>query len=358
MTPRPPSFREAALRGAVLALSLSFLACAFFQGDRAPRHGWQAERGPVVPHESFPLDCSACHLSGSWNELRPDFEYDHLAQAGLELEGAHADAQCLRCHNDKGPVGNFARRGCAGCHEDVHRGQLGKTCEDCHGQDDWAPIGQIALHDRTRFPLVGAHAATACWRCHPGADVGNFNRTSAECEDCHQDDLARAVNPDHAMLGFTTNCDDCHLPTTWTGSGFTHGTWPLTGAHASADCLDCHVGGVFVGTPTACVDCHLAEYNATTSPDHAASMFPTTCEACHGTSSWFGAVFAHSFPINSGDHATLSCNACHTVPTNYSVFSCLTCHEHNQADTDDDHDRVPGYVYDSAACFLCHPTGN
>ena len=348
--------RQAALRGALLVLSLGFLACAIFRDAHSERHGWQAERGPVVPHGTFPADCSLCHVSGSWHQLRDDFEFDHLAETGVALEGAHTGAQCLRCHNDRGPVALFAKRGCAGCHEDVHRGQLGRDCEECHGQDDWFPQGQIALHNETRFPLVGAHAATACWRCHPGADVGNFARAPAECESCHQDDLARAVNPDHQMLGFTTRCEDCHLPTMWAGSGFTHATWPLTGRHATADCTDCHIGGVFIGTPTACVDCHLAEYNATTQPDHMAAMFPTSCESCHDTSSWFGAAFLHNFPL-VGNH-NLSCDMCHYVPTDFTIFSCIMCHEHNQTETDDEHDDVSGYVYNSAACYMCHPDGD
>jgi hypothetical protein len=44
-------------------------------------------------------------------------------------------------------------------------------------------------------------------------------------------------------------------------------------------------------------------------------------------------------------------------PNSFGVFSCLTCHEHNQSEMDDEHDDVPGYVYESTACYGCHPTG-
>jgi hypothetical protein len=39
------------------------------------------------------------------------------------------------------------------------------------------------------------------------------------------------------------------------------------------------------------------------------------------------------------------------------VFSCITCHAHNQSDMDNKHSGVSGYSYNSAACYQCHPTG-
>ena len=62
---------------------------------------------------------------------------------------------------------------------------------------------------------------------------------------------------------------------------------------------------------TTCVGCHLAKYNATTTPAHAAAGFPTTCEICHTTTQWPGAVFAHTtFPL-TGKHTTVQCALCH-----------------------------------------------
>ena len=51
---------------------------------------WWNERGLVVPHETFPADCTLCHVRGSWTEMRDDFAFDHLAETGVALEGAHA----------------------------------------------------------------------------------------------------------------------------------------------------------------------------------------------------------------------------------------------------------------------------
>jgi hypothetical protein len=342
----------------ILLAGLAFLviACAVGRRSSVAPSGWKAARGPVVPHDTFPADCSLCHAGGSWHVIREDFTFDHARETGVPLEGAHAAAECLRCHNDRGPVELFARRGCAGCHEDVHLGKLGADCTDCHDQDLWRPRRQIDLHARTRFPLVGAHAATGCFRCHPGAEVGNFDRTPIECVSCHADDLARAVSPNHQTSGFVDDCQRCHIPTSWTGSGFNHSTFPLTGAHATAACSQCHVGGVYAGTPRDCASCHMADYDGTNDPDHAAAGFPTSCQDCHGTATWNGASFNHPFPL-TGPH-NQSCSECHQTPGDYMSFSCTHCHEHSQSSMDSHHSGVSGYSYDSAACYSCHPNGH
>ena len=190
-------------------------ACMANRGLRGERHAWWRGQGPVVPHETFPSDCGLCHEGSDWQGLRADFTFDHGAETGVVLEGAHRMAQCLRCHNDRGPVADFAAQGCAGCHEDVHLGALSPDCTTCHTQDTWQPFGMIAFHNRTRFPLVGVHASTACRRCHQGAEIGQFVPTDIECLSCHQEDLARADNPNHIGLGWVDNCNRCHVPTNW-----------------------------------------------------------------------------------------------------------------------------------------------
>jgi hypothetical protein len=332
------------------------LACSVARRASVPANQWREERGPVVPHDSFPADCSLCHEGGTWSVIRDDFAFDHAAETGVPLEGAHATAECLRCHNDRGPVERFARQGCAGCHEDVHRGKLGKNCVDCHDQELWRPRGQIDLHAHTRFPLVGAHAATGCFRCHPGAEVGNFDRTPIECLSCHADDLARAVAPDHQASGFVSDCDRCHIPTSWTGSGFNHATFPLTGAHAATDCAQCHVGGIYAGTPRDCASCHMAEYDATTDPNHAAAGFPTTCQTCHTTVAWDGAGFNHAtFPL-TGAHAVTDCAQCHIGGVYRGTpRDCASCHIGDYNGTTDPNHAAAGFP---TTCQNCHNTSD
>ena len=190
-------------------------ACALPRKQTLELHRWWSGLGPVIPHSQFPADCTLCHVGSGWNDLRADFEFDHYARTGVALEGAHQDAMCLRCHNDRGPIEVFAAQGCAGCHEDVHQRQLGQDCASCHQQVTWRAVGQLERHNRTRFPLVGAHASTACERCHVGAEVGRFMPTDIQCLSCHQHDLQAAQFPNHIALGWVDNCDRCHMPTTW-----------------------------------------------------------------------------------------------------------------------------------------------
>lgn len=201
------------LAGAAL-LCLGF-ACALPRTRTMDLHRWWAGLGPVLPHANFPADCTLCHVGSGWNDLRADFSFDHLERTGVPLHGAHEAARCLRCHNDRGPVETFAAQGCAGCHEDVHQAQLGNDCRSCHQESNWRALGMHERHNRTRFPLIGAHAATACERCHVGAEVGRFVPTDIQCVSCHQADLAETVLPNHFALGWVDNCDRCHMPTTW-----------------------------------------------------------------------------------------------------------------------------------------------
>jgi hypothetical protein len=352
--------RHAALLA--LSLLLCVIACAIQGGshtrlDPVPPQTWQKARGPVVPHDTFPRDCSLCHEGSSWHDIKDDFTFDHEKETGVPLEGAHAAAECLRCHNDRGPVAMFAQQGCAGCHEDVHRGKMGRNCVDCHVQTDWMPDEHVVTHARTRFPLVGSHAAVACFRCHPGADVGNFDRTPTECVDCHRDQIAQATSPDHVAQGFTTSCDRCHIPTTWDGAGFNHGAFfPLTGQHAVTACVQCHPNDVFAGTPTTCVGCHQADYDGARDPDHVQAGFPTTCDSCHSTSSWEGASFAHTAWPLTGSHVSTDCAACHKngqfegTPT-----ACVACHQ-----ADFNGATMPDHVATGlpTTCELCHNTSS
>ena len=293
---------------------------------------WRESRGPVVPHDSFPSDCTLCHEKGSWHEIRKDFVFDHKKETGTALEGAHAHAQCLRCHNDRGSVSVFARRGCSGCHEDIHRGRLGGTCTTCHSENSWNPTGIYAVHSRTRFPLTGPHIGVACSRCHAAAESGQFLGADPRCEACHRNDALQAKSFDHVAQGLLSGCQNCHGGPTWQNARFNH-----------------------VGISTGCVRCHQNEYNATTNPNHAAAGYPTTCENCHNTASWRGSALNHRFPLR-GPHA-VACSQCHTVPGNFQTYDCTRCHAHDKSTMDGKHREVRGYLWLSTACVNCHPNG-
>jgi hypothetical protein len=237
----------------------------------------------MVPHQTFPADCGLCHTPEDWSTLRTELDFDHDQETGFALVGAHAEAACLRFHNDRGPVAVYVARGCGGCHVDPHRSTLGLACEGCHNQRHWGPTGLVAEHARTRLPLIGVHAITPCETCHERATVGEFRGTPAECHGCHQHDAARAF-PNHAINGWVRACERCHTPAAWSTPGFDHSGFPLLGGHAGVDCLDCHANGRFAGTPNDCFFCHRNDYLA--APDHVADGFSTHCLDCHNTNAW------------------------------------------------------------------------
>jgi hypothetical protein len=249
-----------------------------------PRQSWDLEWGHMVPHKTFPADCSICHLPERWDVIRDDFQFDHEKETGYALEGAHAEATCLRCHNDRGPVKTYLARGCGGCHTDFHQGTLGMECTRCHDQDTWAPTGLIAEHARTRFPLAASHAVAPCESCHLRATTGEFRGAPVECALCHQRDAAGAV-PNHVINNWVRGCENCHDITTFSSApGFNHDGFPLTNSHSGLSCLQCHPGGRFVPISTDCFPCHQQDYIA--APNHVANNLSTRCTDCHNTAAW------------------------------------------------------------------------
>lgn len=322
-----------------------------------------AQQAVKNPHGSLTVSCAACHAPQGWVPARVTAAFDH-SKTGFVLAGSHAAVSCRSCHASL----DFksAPRDCASCHRDVHHGELGADCVRCHTPRNFLDRStMVRAHQETRFPLNGAHIALNCDQCHRPAPQGQFafvNR-STECVSCHLAAFTATSNPNHQAGGFSTNCTQCHSTGGWPRARFNHaGTqFPLTGAHAPLTCNQCHGDGVYAGKSNTCVSCHQAAYDGTTNPSHAALQFPTDCVSCHTTSAWHPAGFASHdaayFPIYSGAHRGKwsSCATCHTAVTDYSQFTCLTCHE--QRGTDEHHREVSGYSYTSQACYSCHSNG-
>ncbi len=284
--------------------------------------------------------------------------FDHNRFTSFPLTGAHVNVQCSQCHVN----GRFAGtpHDCASCHmadfqkttnpNHVSAG-FPSDCSICHSTVSW--LGAQFDHAQTGFPLTGAHATVACATCHVG---GKFTALSTTCVSCHLKDFNATTNPNHVSGGFPQQCEVCHSTTAWTPASFNHNltSFPLTGAHQTVACANCHIGGRYAGTPADCYSCHKVDYQGTTNPNHVAAGFPTTCQTCHTTTAWTGATFNHTwFPIPH--HSATLCADCHTNPSNYAVFLCTNCH--TQAATDPKHSGVKGYVWNSANCYACHPNG-
>jgi hypothetical protein len=294
-------------------------------------------------------NCQRCHSPTEWGS-------GGFVHSFFPLTNGHQGVTCNACHTNGQFVG--VSRACSSCHLDDFQNTtapnhttagFGMNCESCHTTISWGSNGFV--HDK--FPLVGAHQAAACTACHA---TGQHTGLSHACSSCHLDDFQNTNAPHHTAAGFGMNCEDCHTPTSWGGAGFVHDKFPLTGAHQAADCSACHAGGQYTGLSHACSACHLTDYQATTNPDHTANQFPMSCEQCHTTTTWQGAVFNHPFEITRGPHSAYSCSECHRVPGS-NVASCTHCHEHNQTKAADKHSGVNGYTWNSSSCIGCHPTG-
>lgn len=187
----------------IAAVILVVLSCRL----NSPRHGWGLQQGTVPPHQTFPGDCGVCHVGEGWKTVRKDLSFDHEKEAGYRLEGAHARAACLRCHNDRGPVTAYAARGCRGCHSDPHASALGSDCVGCHGQARWKPVKLAAGDIRTWFHWVPAHSTPPCGTCHTEAGVAQAQRGPAQCAPCHQDGALQSSEGSNAAQRIRPNDD-------------------------------------------------------------------------------------------------------------------------------------------------------
>jgi hypothetical protein len=314
-----------------------------------------------VDHKAlgYSTKCETCHSMDGWAQ-----NFDHAQLTGFPLSGAHSALDCFQCH----PGGNFsgAVADCSSCHLLQYNSATNpnhitagfpQDCAVCHGTSAWVPAQYN--HGATSFPLTGAHAPLTCSACHSN---GQYGTLPTACVSCHLTQYNQAANPNHVTAAFPQDCSICHSTSAWIPSTFSHSStrFPLTGAHTSVPCANCHIGGVYAGTPRDCYSCHSGEYASVTDPNHVAAGFPRDCSQCHTTSGWSGAQFAHTqFPIYSGTHAGrwTTCGTCHTNSTNYSVFTCFNCHEHDKTITDSRHSGISNYVYNSANCYSCHPNG-
>lgn len=318
---------------------------------------------PNHAQAQFSTDCISCHSESSWSPSTFDHDNSYFPIYSGDHKGVWS--ACVDCHTTPG---DFTQYTCVTCHtqgeaQDQHAGVSGylyssPACLACH------PTGSadnVFDHSQTAFPLTGAHAQTDCLQCH----AGGFAGTPTECVACHLQDHAEAANPNHPALGISTDCVSCHTTAPgWSPATFDNHNdyYPLNGAHAivANQCAICH-NGDYTNTPNTCAGCHLQEYTQTADPPHAALQFSTDCATCHTESAWSPSTFDHDaqhFPIYSGAHQGKwdECRDCHTTPGNYSLFTCVTCHV--AGETNEDHEGVPGYIYESTACLACHPTGS
>jgi hypothetical protein len=311
----------------------------------------------------FDHNCEQCHTvsTPAWKPST----FDHN-QTGFVLNGAHWGADCASCHVNGVFLGTPTD--CYTCHkldyEQVRvpnhvTANFEQDCVKCHTETAWAP--STFDHNQTGFELVGGHKTVDCVSCHVN---GVFSGTPTDCYTCHKLDYEQVRVPNHVLSLFSVTCLECHTQTAWEPALFDHNKtqFPLTGRHSTTDCANCHTNGVFANTAMACYACHQMDFQNARDPNHVSARFPDACEQCHNTNRWEPAQFDHRrfFPIYSGKHRGEwdTCADCHTHPADFKTFSCLTCHEHSQARMDREHRGRRNYVYESQACYGCHPDGD
>lgn len=321
-------------------------------------HGVPAKWAPVAsgacetchkdPHRGQfkPKACEGCHDPTGWQGATVQGNHPKIS-----LANGHAKVACASCHdrgNDRPPSRGST---CASCHPAVHVARFGTACEDCHASIKWLGLPDAigrAAHDRTRYPLGGAHGQVACAKCHAGNRYRNL--TFDACTACHAD----------AHHGeFHADCATCHGVTGWIPTTFgvaQHASYKLDGRHAATPCGKCHPGArprlswqVFGKD---CLDCHENPHGT----QFAKQLIAGGCAGCHDTASWHAKVDHTSWPL-TGAHTRTACDACHgkhepgAAPTTFRGIArdCEGCH-------DDVHAGQFRQTAPARRCADCHAT--
>jgi len=118
------------------------------------------------------------------------------------------------------------------------------------------------------------------------SQTGATAQPSQRCVACHLSEYQGVSHPPHPGVRPTT-CGTCHLDTSWHPYRLDH-SWPLEGAHAKANCFDCHRGEprTFEGTSKECLTCHGDKREQANQKVKHHDQFGTTCQKCHSTVAW------------------------------------------------------------------------
>ncbi len=229
--------------------------------------------------------CDRCHNVEAYKPST--FSLAKHKETRFVLTGGHLAIPCAECHKESAEfqpkpavVYHWTNLNCTSCHSDPHKGQFrdrmqmvradGKAagCEACHTTKSWKELSGFD-HSKTKFPLLGAHRATACVDCHkpPNLETNllnvDFKAAPTQCEDCHED-----IHGKQFAKADVTRCAECHNSMKWKPSLFDHEKrteFPLRGAHQNVRCAECHKLTKFVGaktvlfykpTPKDCATCH------------------------------------------------------------------------------------------------------
>lgn len=301
----------------------------------------------------FRQECAQCHSTASWHSVKSS-AFDHSATL-FPLKGKHRELKCTQCHpkdpKERNPSGAFGFTivkfsECVNCHSDAHARQFNHrtdngNCGSCHAEQGFLPSTfSLSDHERTRFPLMGAHRAVSCIQCHAKEKVAakctQQFRWDGEirCTTCHQD-----IHNNQFSSYASQGCEACHSVVSWTELKFSHQQtrFPLQGKHVAVRCSGCHKPAndvvQYTGTAKNCESCHADRHAG-----QFATSAGTTCERCHTEKNWQELIFNHATQSRfalTGKHETVQCRRCHkealinnirTIKYKPMEAACIDCH--------------------------------
>ncbi len=311
----------------------------------------------------FDQDCLACH--DGIETFGKSFDHD---ETEFQLAGSHDTLDCESCHQDQNTINELRAtpQGCIDCHEeeDVHLGNFGIDCADCHTPVIW--IEADFDHRTTDWDLEGKHQILECLDCHVDR---TYLGASSDCFSCHKE-----VDEHNGKYG--QDCATCHIPEDWKISVFTHLS------PSAVNCESCHgVDAPDLHYKGQCSACHITEAWLPATFDHNVAEaincsechinnapvphYNGQCSACHIVDAWLPASFDHAVagaytctnchnPDLPNNHYGGQCSACHTTaywsPANFNhsvagATDCQACHVNL---------RPPNHF--SGQCSDCHST--
>lgn len=175
-------------------------------------------------------------------------------------------------------------------------------------------------------PFAGV-AADRCERCHTGTAAeraqgnGVHGRLSPEaaleCGACHDDHEGAAHDPNALAVRLFDHAS----------TGFDLGRHVVDYANAPLECQGCHTLPGYEFVADRCATCHAGQA-ADFMTGHLLAFGPT-CLACHdGVDQTTGFDHAQTALPLTGEHAALSCAACHQpkTPPTETPADCAACH--------------------------------
>ena len=295
----------------------------------------------------FGADCKECHNENSF-KIKNAIDlagFDHN-RTHFPLKGSHAGLECKSCHKES-LTSPLPHNRCDDCHDSYHTAtftleRLEEDCRNCHSESGFSPsLFTFEDHQRTTFPLLGAHQATPCILCHMKDEEWVYKSLDSDCISCHNNIHSGYLDDKYYP---DQDCRACHSEDIWTNPAFDHNQtrYELSGSHASVACVKCHLpdnsfesraASPVFRVSSECHSCHQDIHRG----QFADAVNMTQCNVCHVPVDWEPVLFNHDSTrfILDGAHIDVACKECHYsvedeagsyVLYSLKTIACSDCH--------------------------------